>query len=83
MTMPTADDILRQLEPIFQEILDIPDLHLTRSLNAKQVPEWDSLNHMRLLAAIEQQFAVRLASREVEALADVGDMADLVARKLG
>ena len=77
----TPDAVLAELQPLFQDILDIPSLTLTPTMTAKEVDEWDSLNHMRLVAAIEQHFAVRLSSAEVEALTNVGDMAALVARK--
>jgi acyl carrier protein len=77
----TPDAVLAELQPLFQDILDIPSLTLTPTMTAKGVDEWDSLNHMRLVAAIEQHFAVRLSSAEVEALTNVGDMAALVARK--
>lgn len=81
--MPTPTEILAQLQPLFQDILDIPDLILTAGMSAKDVDEWDSLNHIRLVSAIEQHFKVALSSAEVERLACVGDMADLVAAKLG
>jgi acyl carrier protein len=79
----TPDAILAELQPLFRDILDIPTLTLTPTMTAKDVDEWDSLNHMRLVAAIEQHFGVRLSSAEVEALTNVGDMAALVARKKG
>ena len=80
--MATAAEILTQLQPLFREILDIPDLTVTAAMTARDVDEWDSLNHIRLISAIEQHFHVRLSSAEVEGLACVGDMADLVAGKL-
>jgi len=81
--MTTPDAILARLQPLFQDILDIPDLNLTAAMTAADVDEWDSLNHIRLISAIEQQFKVQLSSAEVEALACVGDMAALVSAKLG
>lgn len=80
--MTTSADVLIAMQPLFQEILDIPDLQLTSAMSAKDVDEWDSLNHIRLISGIEQQFKVQLSSAEVERLTCVGDMADLVASKL-
>jgi acyl carrier protein len=51
-------------------------------MSAKDVDEWDSLNHIRLISGIEQHFQVQLSSAEVERLTCVGDMVDLVASKL-
>jgi len=80
--MPSPSEVLSSLEPLFQDILDVPDLVLTADLAAKDVEEWNSLNHMRLLSAIEQEFALRLTTLEVQNLKCVGDMAALVASKL-
>lgn len=77
-----ASDVLASMTPLFQEILDIPDLQLTVAMSAKDLDEWDSLNHIRLISGIEQHFKVQLTSAEVERLTCVGDMADLVAAKL-
>lgn len=80
--MPTPSELLTSMQPLFRDILDIPDLELTNSMSAKDVPEWDSLNHIRLISGIEQHFGVQLSSAEVERLTCVGDMAELVASKL-
>ena len=79
--MPTPSDVLTRMQPLFRDILDIPDLELTPDLSARDVPEWDSLNHIRLISGIEQHFGVQLSSADVERLTCVGDMADLVAAK--
>jgi len=80
--MPTSSEMLSRLEPLFREILDIPDLILTAELTAKDIPEWDSLNHIRLISGVEQKYAVQLTSLEVEQLTCAGDLARLVATKL-
>ena len=80
--MPSPSEVLSSLQPLFREILDIPDLVLTSHLAAKDVEEWDSLNHIRLVSATEQKFALRLTSLEIETLKCVGDLAALVASKL-
>ena len=80
--MPGPSEVLSSLQPLFRDILDIPDLDLTEDMAAKDIDEWNSLNHMRLISAIEQKFKLRLTTREVENLKCVGDMAALVASRL-
>lgn len=80
--MPSPAEVLSILQPLFRDILDIPDLVLTESMAAKDVQEWDSLNHIRLVSATEQKFNVRLTSLELDNLTCVGDLAKLVASKL-
>jgi acyl carrier protein len=76
-------DILDRLQPIFRDVLDDPALRITRESNASNVAGWDSLAHMSLVSATEQEFGVRFALGELEELKNVGDMVDLIAAKLG
>jgi acyl carrier protein len=74
--------IICRLQVIFQEILS-PDLVLTADLDATKVPEWDSLNHISLIVAIESEFGVELSAEELATLLNVGDMMRLISLKTG
>ena len=76
-------DILDRLRPVFCEVFENPALRIERDSNAMTVDGWDSLAHVNLIAAVEEEFGVRFALGEREELQYVGDMVDLVARKLG
>jgi acyl carrier protein len=74
--------MLESLRSIFQDVFDNPDLHIDRSSDALSVPGWDSLAHINLVAAIEQKFKIRFALGELEQLKNVGEMLDLMERKI-
>jgi acyl carrier protein len=74
---------LADLTPIFQDVLDLPSLELTRESSGNTVEGWDSLAHINLVSAIESQFGVRFALGELQDLKNVGEMVDLINRKLG
>ena len=42
------------------------------------IAEWDSLNHVNLLAAIEKEFGFEFTLTEMGGLKNVGDMLDLI-----
>jgi acyl carrier protein len=75
-------DILVELTPIFQDILDQPDLTLSRESNASNVDGWDSLAHVNLVTAIQQRYKIKFALGELQELKNVGEMVDLIAVKL-
>lgn len=75
-------DILAQLQPLFREVLDQPQLNITRQSQASSVEGWDSLAHMNLLVAIEQEFGVSFTLAELEEMKSVGDMVDMIEKKL-
>lgn len=74
-------DILYQLQPIFQDILDNPRLNLTRESNPSNITGWDSLAHINLMFAIEQQFGISFTLAELQQLRNVGEMVDLIGRE--
>jgi acyl carrier protein len=76
------DDILEQLQPIFQDILDQPDLIVTRESSATTVEDWDSLAHINLVTMIEKHFKIKFALGELQELKNVGEMCDLIRTKL-
>ena len=76
------DNILEELQSIFRDVLDQPDLVLTRSSNASNVDDWDSLAHINLVTSIEKRYKIKFALGELQDLKDVGDMVDLINAKL-
>jgi FkbH-like domain len=75
-------DILAELQPIFRDVLDDPALQITRQSSAATVANWDSLAHINLVSAIEQEFHIRFSLSELAELKNVGDMIDLMEQKL-
>lgn len=71
---------MARLQPIFRDILD-PDLIVTEDLDASKVPQWDSLNHISLVVAIESEFGVELTVSELASMRDVGDMVTVLQQK--
>jgi acyl carrier protein len=74
--------VIKEIQPIFRDVLDLPDLQLTRQSNASNVEGWDSLAHVNLVMAIEKRFKIKIALGELQDLKNVGEMADLIQRKL-
>ena len=75
-------DILDKMTPIFRQALETPDLILTQDLDATRVENWDSLNHISLIIALEEAFSIQFETEELVALVNVGDMAKLIVNKL-
>ena len=75
-------DILDELQPIFQDIFEDDELLITAESNADTVEDWDSLAHIVLIFTIEQEFEIKFALGELEAMKNVGDMVELMQTKL-
>lgn len=75
-------DILKELQPIFQDVFDDEDLVVTNESNAESIEDWDSLSHIRLVVAIEKQFCIKFAFGELQGLKNVGEMITLIEKKI-
>ena len=80
--MISTEQIYQRLTEIFHEIFDDQSIVPTSEMKAGDVPEWDSLNHINLIVAIEARFKIKFKSTELESLRNVGHLVELIERKL-
>ncbi len=76
------DEIFTGVQDIFRDIFDEDDLVITDATSSDDIEDWDSLNHINLVSAIEKEFKIRFALGELQTLKDVGAMIDLMVKKL-
>lgn len=74
-------NILKKLEPIFQAVFEDANLKLTESLNANDVENWDSLNHITLIVEVEEFTGVSFSTDDLIDLENVGDFAKVLEAK--
>jgi acyl carrier protein len=77
------DQLLNEIQDVFREVFDKPGLSLTLQTTARDVTGWDSLTHMRLVAALENYFNIIFTFDEVSLLQNVGDIVHLIEKKSG
>jgi acyl carrier protein len=65
---------LNDLQQVFRTVFGDPDLVVTPDMTANDVDGWDSLSHVTLILAVDQRFQVRLGTKELLAMKNVGDM---------
>ena len=75
-------EILKKVNAIFIDVLDDEDIALTYETTANDIEDWDSLNHIQLVVAIEKQFGMRFTSREIQSWGNVGEMVNSISLKI-
>ena len=73
--------VLTEINKIFIDILENDDINLTRETTANEVEEWDSLNHIQLVVAIEKHFKIKFTTAEIFRWKNIGDMCDSILAK--
>lgn len=71
-------ELIEKLHPIFREILENDEITLSEHTTAKDIDEWDSLNHIQLIVAIEKKFGIQFTSSEIQSWKTVGEMCDSI-----
>lgn len=67
-----------QLDAAFRRALELNDDSEVRSLNYRDIPQWDSIGHMTLIAEIESEFDVMFSTDEVVALSSYEKAVELL-----
>ena len=75
-------EILDKLNVIFREAFDDESLVIALDTTAKDVEGWDSLMHITLVTAIEEEFGIHFSLKDVTGLQCVGDTVTLIQEKL-
>ena len=76
-------EIFNTEQDIFRDNFDDDTLEITRATCADDIEDWDSLEQINLLTAIEKKFNIKFKLADVRNLKNVGDLLDLVARMVG
>jgi len=76
-----AHENLVRLTTVLQEVFDDPALAIDEATTAEDIEGWDSVTHVLLVVAVEQAFAVKFKTTEIETLKNVGDLVRLIDRK--
>jgi acyl carrier protein len=74
-------EVIERMRPVFDEVFSEPVV-LRPTLSAHDVREWDSLAHVSLVLAVEHAFGIRFRVGEVEMTRNVGELADLIAKRV-
>jgi acyl carrier protein len=70
-----------RLKQVILRQLHLQHADITESSRASDVPGWDSLNHVRIITAVENEFKIRIKPLEAIRLKTVGDLQRLIDAK--
>jgi acyl carrier protein len=67
-----------QLQTLLAEMLDLPLDQVTPEMRRVDTEAWDSLNHLRLITAIESEFATSFSMEEIASLQTPADLQRII-----
>ena len=76
------DEIFERVTNVFRDVFDDETIVLSDETTAADIEDWDSLAHITLIAAIEDEFNYKFGMKDVLGLKNVGEMIDLLEKNL-
>ena len=75
------NDIIKRLTEVFRDVFDDDSIVITEETTANDIDDWDSIEHINLIGAVEDEFSMRFKMREVSGMKNVGEMIDIIAQR--
>lgn len=77
-----GDEVKGRLEGVFRDVFMDDELTFSPSMSAADVESWDSVAHISLIYAIEEEFGVEFLADDIQGLANVGELEAVLRRLL-
>ncbi len=72
------EKIYEILNEIFRDVFDDEDIVVDAETNSDTIEDWDSLEHINLVVAIEKAFGLKFSMDEVTGMKNVGEMVEII-----
>lgn len=72
------EEIIKKIIPVFKTVFEDENLEINEKSNSDNVNGWDSLNHIYLVVAIEEEFNIKFLAEDIQRWNNVGDMAEYI-----
>jgi acyl carrier protein len=71
-----------QIKQIMADVLDLEAECIEESTTQDNTPNWDSLNHVNLIIAVEQEFDLTFSPEEIEGMVSFSKIVETLETKL-
>ena len=78
----SREEVYAKLNPVFQEVFDDDEIEVCDATTSSDIEDWDSLEHINLVVAIEKCFGIKFNIGEVSVMKNVGEMVDYILAKV-
>ena len=74
----TRETVYERLNEVFQDVFDDETITVHDNTTADDIEDWDSLEHINLVVAVEKCFGMKFTMGEVTGMKNVGAMVDII-----
>lgn len=70
--------IYQRLNKVFREVFDDDTITVNAETVSDDIEDWDSLEHINLVVAVEDEFGMKFKMSEVTGMKNVGEMVEII-----
>lgn len=78
----TRTEIFEKLNETFQDVFDDEMITVCETTTADDIEDWDSLEHINLVIAVEKCFGIKFTMGEVTGMKNVGEMVEIIQERI-
>ena len=71
-------EIFSRLNKVFRDVFDDDTITVNPKTTANDIEDWDSLEHITLISAVEREFKMKFRMGEIASMKNVGEMVDII-----
>lgn len=75
-------ELFERLNKVFRDVFDDDSICVNEDTTAEDIEDWDSLEHITLIVAIEKEFSIRFSMGEANKFKNVGEMANIILSRI-
>ncbi len=70
------------LNEVFRDVFDDESIEVCDETTSEDIDDWDSLEHINLMVAIENKFNIKFNMGEITSFKNVGELMDSILSKV-
>ena len=74
-------ELKKRLTEVFRDVFDDDSIVITADTTADDIEDWDSIEHITLIGAVEDEFGMKFKMGEVSGMNNVGEMMKIIAAR--
>lgn len=75
------NEITERLNDVFRDVFGDDSITVCDATTSDDIEDWDSIEHINLIGAVEDEFGLRFKMREVSGMKNVGEMIDIISER--
>lgn len=78
----SREEVFERLNEVFRDVFDDASITVNDGTTSDDIEDWDSLEHINLMAAVESEFGVKFSMGQIVTMKNVGEMVDIILQKI-